>query len=171
MHLTWRPTAATAAAVLCLATAWGPSCAAHVSAAGGGVDAVEKDPGSLGRGGHAGPHQQQQQQHPLGGAHNTHDTTAPLDENGVEVSIEKPKRKKRKNIIVILTDDQDLTMDSAEYMPLLKEHIADKGITFRNHLYVFTFKRRPPFVVHHALPFLPTTQRCQDQIQFLTPRL
>ncbi|KAJ1327774.1 N-acetylglucosamine-6-sulfatase [Microdochium nivale] len=133
MHLTWRPTAATAAAVLCLATAWGPSCAAHVSAAGGGVDAVEKDPGCLGRGGHAGPYQQQQQQHPLGGAHNTHDTTAPLDENGVGVSIEKPKRKKRKNIVVILTDDQDLTMDSAKYMPLLKEHIADKGITFRNH--------------------------------------
>lgn len=38
---------------------------------------------------------------------------------------------RRPNIIVILTDDQDLDMASMEYMPKLKEHLVDEGLTFQ----------------------------------------
>jgi arylsulfatase A-like enzyme len=41
--------------------------------------------------------------------------------------------QKQPNIIFILTDDQDLHMDSLSYMPHLKKHITDKGTTFQNH--------------------------------------
>ena len=36
------------------------------------------------------------------------------------------------NIILILTDDQDLTLDSMDYMPLTRELIGDQGMTFEN---------------------------------------
>lgn len=39
----------------------------------------------------------------------------------------------RKNIVLILSDDQDAVMDSVAYMPLLKEHIIDRGTHFANH--------------------------------------
>ncbi|KAL3427443.1 Arylsulfatase 3 [Phlyctema vagabunda] len=39
----------------------------------------------------------------------------------------------RPNIIVILTDDQDLHMQSVEYMPLLKKHIIDHGTYYKKH--------------------------------------
>lgn len=41
--------------------------------------------------------------------------------------------KKQPNIVFILTDDQDLHMDSLSYMPQLKKHISDQGTTFENH--------------------------------------
>ncbi|CZT23448.1 related to ARS-1 arylsulfatase [Ramularia collo-cygni] len=44
-----------------------------------------------------------------------------------------PKTKKQPNIVFILTDDQDLHMDSLSYMPHLKKYIADQGTTFQNH--------------------------------------
>jgi N-acetylglucosamine-6-sulfatase len=37
------------------------------------------------------------------------------------------------NIIVVLTDDQDLHMDSVNYMPLLKKHIVDHGTFYKRH--------------------------------------
>ena len=37
------------------------------------------------------------------------------------------------NIIVILTDDQDLHMDSIDYMPLLKKHIIGHGTFYKRH--------------------------------------
>ncbi|USW58936.1 Putative sulfatase, alkaline-phosphatase-like, core domain superfamily [Septoria linicola] len=37
------------------------------------------------------------------------------------------------NIIFILSDDQDLHMDSLSYMPYLKKHITDQGTTFQRH--------------------------------------
>jgi arylsulfatase A-like enzyme len=40
---------------------------------------------------------------------------------------------KKPNIIFILTDDQDLHMDSLEYMPLLKKHLRDEGTTYLKH--------------------------------------
>lgn len=40
---------------------------------------------------------------------------------------------KPKNIVFILSDDQDLAMDSVSYMPLLKKNLADEGTTFTNH--------------------------------------
>jgi hypothetical protein len=39
----------------------------------------------------------------------------------------------KKNIVFILTDDQDSVLDSVSYMPKLKEHIVDKGTSFVNH--------------------------------------
>ena len=39
----------------------------------------------------------------------------------------------RPNIVFILTDDQDLHMDSLSYMPFLKEHMIDRGLSFRRH--------------------------------------
>jgi len=40
---------------------------------------------------------------------------------------------RRPNIIVILTDDQDLHMDSMKYMPHTQKLIAEQGTTFNNH--------------------------------------
>ncbi|KPI36939.1 Arylsulfatase [Cyphellophora attinorum] len=37
------------------------------------------------------------------------------------------------NILVILTDDQDLHMDSLSYMPNLQKHLIDEGLFFRHH--------------------------------------
>lgn len=39
----------------------------------------------------------------------------------------------RPNVVFILTDDQDLHMDSLSYMPLLKEHIIDRGLSLQRH--------------------------------------
>ncbi|KAK9778990.1 hypothetical protein SCAR479_04226 [Seiridium cardinale] len=52
------------------------------------------------------------------------------DSRPTELGTGKPKGK---NIVFILSDDQDLTMDSVSYMPLLKSHIVDKGASFDNH--------------------------------------
>ncbi|KAF6519794.1 hypothetical protein HZS61_016211 [Fusarium oxysporum f. sp. conglutinans] len=47
----------------------------------------------------------------------------------------KPKTNNggKKNIVFILTDDQDAVLNSVSYMPKLKEHIIDKGTSFVNH--------------------------------------
>ncbi|KAF3277462.1 hypothetical protein TWF173_009666 [Orbilia oligospora] len=37
------------------------------------------------------------------------------------------------NIIFILTDDQDIEMNSLDYMPFVQKHLLDKGTLFRNH--------------------------------------
>lgn len=42
------------------------------------------------------------------------------------------------NVVFILTDDQDLHMDSLEYMPRLKQYMIDKGTLYKEHFwYVF----------------------------------
>jgi hypothetical protein len=41
--------------------------------------------------------------------------------------------RKQPNFLFILTDDQDLHMQSIEYMPLPKKHIASKGTTHAKH--------------------------------------
>lgn len=40
---------------------------------------------------------------------------------------------KKPNIVFILTDDQDLHMNSLDYMPHTQKFIADQGTTFKNH--------------------------------------
>lgn len=40
---------------------------------------------------------------------------------------------KRPNIVFILTDDQDLHMDSLDYMPNVQKLIAEQGTSFKNH--------------------------------------
>lgn len=37
------------------------------------------------------------------------------------------------NVVFILTDDQDLHLDSLSYMPYLKQHLLDQGTFFRRH--------------------------------------
>ena len=43
------------------------------------------------------------------------------------------KQDERSNIVVILTDDQDLHMDSVDYMPLLQKHVIDHGTYYKSH--------------------------------------
>jgi N-acetylglucosamine-6-sulfatase len=40
---------------------------------------------------------------------------------------------KKPNFLFILTDDQDLHMQSVDYMSLLKKHIASQGTTYEKH--------------------------------------
>jgi hypothetical protein len=42
-------------------------------------------------------------------------------------------KTKAPNVVFILTDDQDLHLDSLSYMPLLKQHIFDEGTFFQRH--------------------------------------
>lgn len=37
------------------------------------------------------------------------------------------------NILFILTDDQDLALNSVDFMPLTRKHMVEKGTDFRNH--------------------------------------
>lgn len=39
----------------------------------------------------------------------------------------------RPNILFILTDDQDVHMDSLSYMPFLQRHLVAEGLSFRKH--------------------------------------
>lgn len=38
-----------------------------------------------------------------------------------------------KNIVFILTDDQDAVLESVSYMPRLNKHLVEKGTSFVNH--------------------------------------
>jgi hypothetical protein len=42
-------------------------------------------------------------------------------------------RHGKPNIVFILTDDQDLHMNSLDYMPYVKRHLIDKGIIYQKH--------------------------------------
>ncbi|KAG6811801.1 hypothetical protein H0H92_005817 [Tricholoma furcatifolium] len=46
-------------------------------------------------------------------------------------TIQAPRRQP--NILFIITDDQDLELDSLSYTPLTSKHLRDKGTFFRNH--------------------------------------
>lgn len=37
------------------------------------------------------------------------------------------------NFLFVITDDQDLALDSLSYTPLIQKHLRDKGTFFRNH--------------------------------------
>lgn len=41
--------------------------------------------------------------------------------------------KPRPNILFILTDDQDVHMDSLSYMPFLQKHLIQEGLSFGKH--------------------------------------
>lgn len=43
------------------------------------------------------------------------------------------RHDKQPNIIFIITDDQDLHMNSIEYMPNVQKHIRDQGTTYTRH--------------------------------------
>lgn len=48
-------------------------------------------------------------------------------------SLADPRAPKRPNILFILTDDQDVHMESVKYMPFLQKHMIDEGLTFAKH--------------------------------------
>lgn len=43
------------------------------------------------------------------------------------------RRPDRPNIVFILTDDQDLHMESLSYMPFLQKHLVSKGTFYTRH--------------------------------------
>lgn len=47
--------------------------------------------------------------------------------------IETPTTSSRPNIIFILTDDQDLHMNSLKYMPFLQKHLLEQGTFYKRH--------------------------------------
>lgn len=46
---------------------------------------------------------------------------------------ESQQSSKPPNILFVITDDQDLQLDSISYTPLIQKHLRDKGTFFRNH--------------------------------------
>lgn len=40
---------------------------------------------------------------------------------------------KKPNIVFILTDDQDLHMDSLDYVPLIQKHLINQGTLYKRH--------------------------------------
>lgn len=44
-----------------------------------------------------------------------------------------PADSRRPNIVFILTDDQDLHMNSLDYLPLINKHIIEQGTLFEKH--------------------------------------
>jgi arylsulfatase A-like enzyme len=42
-------------------------------------------------------------------------------------------QEKKPNIVFVLTDDQDLHMQSLDYMPLIKKHLIDQGTLYKRH--------------------------------------
>lgn len=40
---------------------------------------------------------------------------------------------KKPNVLFIMTDDQDLEMNSPDFTPFIQKHIRDKGLEFTNH--------------------------------------
>jgi hypothetical protein len=52
---------------------------------------------------------------------------------GERSSWNKGTGSKRPNIVFVLTDDQDLHMNSLDYMPQTQNLIANQGTTFKNH--------------------------------------
>lgn len=51
----------------------------------------------------------------------------------VLLSTDYPLVKTRPNIVFILTDDQDLHMDSLSFMPHLQKHLVDEGTFYPRH--------------------------------------
>ncbi|KAL2679158.1 hypothetical protein Neosp_009920 [[Neocosmospora] mangrovei] len=47
--------------------------------------------------------------------------------------IQSSSAKRRPNVVVILTDDQDLHLNSLDYLPLIKKHLTDQGTFFKRH--------------------------------------
>ena len=43
------------------------------------------------------------------------------------------RSKKQPNIVFILTDDQDLHLQSLDYLPLIKKHLTDRGTSYKRH--------------------------------------
>ncbi|XEV01814.1 hypothetical protein FSHL1_007101 [Fusarium sambucinum] len=69
----------------------------------------------------------------IGATSNGHDVQTRLSSNNIGHNRQNTTNGGKKNIVFILTDDQDSILDSVSYMPKLKESIIDKGTSFVNH--------------------------------------
>lgn len=49
------------------------------------------------------------------------------------LSLGESNPSKPPNILFVITDDQDLELDSISYTPLIEKHLRHKGTFFRNH--------------------------------------
>lgn len=47
--------------------------------------------------------------------------------------LNEAKETKPPNIIFVITDDQDLQLDSVSYTPRIQHHVKEKGASFKNH--------------------------------------
>jgi arylsulfatase A-like enzyme len=55
-------------------------------------------------------------------------------QSAVQTVLKHSESQSRKpNILFVITDDQDLELDSINYTPLISKHIRDEGTFFRNH--------------------------------------
>ncbi|KAF4987640.1 hypothetical protein FGRMN_10255 [Fusarium graminum] len=66
-------------------------------------------------------------------ANNGQGSQAILELNNDGTQSQRTTSDGKKNIVFILTDDQDAVLDSVSYMPKLKEHIISQGTSFVNH--------------------------------------
>ena len=48
-------------------------------------------------------------------------------------STDKAAQKPQPNIVFVMSDDQDLTLGSTEYIPRTRRHLHEKGTFFQNH--------------------------------------
>lgn len=55
------------------------------------------------------------------------------DATQVPLGLEIIQSHNRPNIVFILTDDQDLHMQSLDYVPLIKKHLIDQGTLYKRH--------------------------------------
>src|SRR5690348_3806122 len=56
----------------------------------------------------------------------------PLGSHGPEPAPAAPPSKKP-NIVFIITDDQDLHLGSLNYLPYVKKHLTDQGLSYKRH--------------------------------------
>ncbi|OBT43077.1 hypothetical protein VE00_05541 [Pseudogymnoascus sp. WSF 3629] len=60
-------------------------------------------------------------------------STATPDQQAINNTPLPGRGSQRPNVVFILTDDQDVHLDSLEYMPLLRKHLIEKGTQFTKH--------------------------------------
>lgn len=53
--------------------------------------------------------------------------------DAIEDAAIKSRQTKKQNVVVIMTDDQDLLLDSMSAMPNVKSLIGSKGVTYSKH--------------------------------------
>lgn len=71
--------------------------------------------------------------------------------NGDTYARDQTQPETKPNFLFIMTDDQDLKLDSLSYTPLTMKHMAKKGTTFANH-------------------FVTTALCCPSRVSLLTGR-
>lgn len=60
-------------------------------------------------------------------------TTATANQQAINATPLPGPETRRPNVVFILTDDQDVHLDSLEYMPLVRKHLIEKGTQFTKH--------------------------------------